>query len=159
MLTISSTLSADREPLYQAQSYEQDRRRDSYRGVGWQKTDSKSREPHHQERENQHGLTTDLVPQVAEDHTAQRPGQETYRKGSERGESARQRLKRRKEERPENQRGRASIDKVIVLLDSGAYSACYRYSPDRRDLSKIFAANLIHACLPPSFPSRTFAAC
>ena len=74
----AAPLSADRDPLEQAERYEDDRR--GYadgRGPG-QDADDRRRDAHYQQRDDQRGLAADPVAPVPEDRRPDRPRGEPY---------------------------------------------------------------------------------
>jgi hypothetical protein len=69
--------------LQEAQSHQQYRRPDAYGGVAGKQPDQERRHSHQEQREYDHRLAPDMVPEVPEDNAADRTGEEDYR---ERGE-------------------------------------------------------------------------
>src|SRR5918998_1229882 len=72
----STVLAADPYALQDTQRHQQDRRPEPDAAVRRQESYEEGRGPHYEQREDQHGFATDLVPVVAEDNTAHGPGDE-----------------------------------------------------------------------------------
>ena len=72
----AAPLAADGEALQQPADQQQDRGGDADGGVRRQQADREGAEAHHQQRDDEHLLAADPVTEVAEDHAAERAGDE-----------------------------------------------------------------------------------
>ena len=119
----TAPLTADREALHQAADHQQDRRGDADGRVRRQQADRERAGAHHQQRDDQHGLAADLVAEVAEDHAAERPGDEAERVGHERVERALGAADLAEEHLAEDEGGGRPEEEEVVPLDGGADQA------------------------------------
>jgi hypothetical protein len=102
-------LTADAEALEDAQDDEQDRSPHADGLVGRQQTYEEGGDSHDQEREDQHRLAPDPIPEVAENNSAHGAGEEANGKRGEGRQRPGKRRKFREEELVEDQRRRRPV--------------------------------------------------
>ncbi len=71
----AAPLAAEADALEEAKGDEQDRRRDADLGVGRQQADQEGAQPHDDDGDGEHRLAADAIAEMAEDGSAQRPGE------------------------------------------------------------------------------------
>ena len=85
------------QPLDEAQDSQRDRRQHADLVIGRQQPDQEGGEPHHHERGHEHRFAADLVAVMAEDDSAERPGEEADGIGGQGRHRARERIERGEE--------------------------------------------------------------
>ena len=119
----SAPLAADADSLDHAQEGEQNRRCRADLFVRGQQADEHGAQAHQEQGDHQRGLAAHAVAEVAEEHSAQRPGGEAGGEGEERQHLAEERGLFGEEELGENQRRRRAVEEEIVPLDGRAHGA------------------------------------
>ena len=138
----TAPLAAEAQPLQEAQQHQQDRRPDPDRRVGRQQADRERGDAHQQQGHDQDVLAADLVAVVAEDHAAERPGDEPDGVGGEGQQGADQRLEAGEEQLVEDQRGGGAVDEEVVPLQRRADQAGDDDLAHRRRLYRALAGGL-----------------
>src|SRR5882757_274620 len=112
-----------RQSLHHPHQDEQHRCPDPDLFPGGHQPDQESAHAHQGERDDQHALTAEPIPEVSEDDAADRPEQERHAEGGQRDDRA-DGLPEAGEEQPrEHQRGGAAVEEVVVPLQGGAEKA------------------------------------
>jgi hypothetical protein len=140
----SAPLPADREALDQAEDHEQHRGENTDLCVARQQTDRDRRRAHPDEAVDQHRLAADLVTEVTEHDSADRPGEEPGREGAERGDRAGQAREAGEEERVEHQRGGGAVEEEVVPFHGGADEAGEDHSSGHRGRIRRCGRNAAH---------------
>jgi len=120
-------LAADPDALAETQHDEQDGGHKPDGIEGRQKPDQGRRDAHDEEREYEHGLAADPVPEVAEYQPAYRPRHEADRVGRRGSEPAGCLTELRKKERGKDERRRRTVEEEVVPLDGSTDKACHRH--------------------------------
>jgi hypothetical protein len=119
----STPFAADCEALDDAQQDEADRRPYTDRRVARQQADEHGCKPHQYEAPHQQFLAADAVAEMAEDDSAQRPGDEAHRVGRESQQGPDQRIERGEEQLVEDERRSRAVEEEIVPFDRRANQA------------------------------------
>jgi hypothetical protein len=122
-------LAADGEALDEPEHDEQRRREEADRVVGRQEADEQGPGPHDREREDERGLAPLLVAATAEEHAAQRAGQEPDGERAEGRQRGDERVLGREEHGGEDDRGGGAVDEEVVVLERVADEARERDLP------------------------------
>jgi hypothetical protein len=116
----AAPLTADADPLNEAQDGEEDRAPDADALIGRHQRHRESGETHEQQRGDQRRFAADAVAVVAEDRSAHRPRHEAYRIDGEGLERSDPRIRIREEQLGEDEAGDGAVEKEIVPFDRGA---------------------------------------
>ena len=102
-----------------------------------QEPDEQRTQAHQEQGSHERRLAADAVPQVAENRTPQRPGDEANRVGAEGQKLSNERIEVGKKQLAKDQRRRGAIQEEVVPLDRGADGAGddgFDQRPSRRGL-------------------------
>jgi hypothetical protein len=125
----TAPLAADRDALRDPQHDEQHRRERPDLLVGGQQADEHARDAHQAHREDEHPLAADPVAVVAEEGSAERPGEVAGGEGAETRDRADDRVERGEEDLVEHHRRGRGVQQEVVVLDDAAQVARRNRAP------------------------------
>ncbi|GAA3412078.1 hypothetical protein GCM10018952_23390 [Streptosporangium vulgare] len=119
----ASPFASDGDALQHAEDDEGDGGEGADLLVGGEHADEEAGETHQGHGQDQHALAAELVAEVAEDHSAERPGEVARGEGAEAGDRGRERVERGEEDLAEDHRRGRGVQQEVVVLDDAAQEA------------------------------------